>query len=50
MLLNEVQKQAAEINELKQQQKAFFVMQKQLADVQAALAKLQSNDQLVAQR
>jgi hypothetical protein len=50
MLLNEVQKQAAEINELKQQQKAFVEMKKQLTDVQAALAKLQSKDPIVAQR
>jgi hypothetical protein len=39
MLLNEVQKQAAEIRDLKQQ----------LAGIQAAL-KLQPKDQLVAQR
>jgi hypothetical protein len=57
MLLNEMQKQqqkldaqAAELIELKQQQKAFVEMRKQLANMQAALAKLQSQDQLVAQR
>jgi hypothetical protein len=57
MLLNEMQKQrqkldvqAAEISELKQQQKAFVEVRKQLANMQAALAKLQSEDQLVAQR
>jgi hypothetical protein len=50
MLLNEVQKQAAEIRDLKQQQKAVGEMQKQLADMHAALVKLQAKDELVAQR
>jgi hypothetical protein len=53
MLLNEVQKQAAEIRELKQQQKRFAtqaelkVLEQQL---QAALGALHSKDPLVAQR
>jgi hypothetical protein len=57
MLLNEVQKQAAEIRELKEQQQQFVTqaeqlrdVQRQLADLHAALAKLQSKDELVAQR
>jgi hypothetical protein len=53
MLLNEVQKQAAEIRELKQQQKQFAT-QVELNDLkrqlQAALAALRSKDNLVAQR
>jgi hypothetical protein len=53
MLLNEVQKQAAEIRELKQQQKQFAT-QAELNDLkqqlQAALAALRSKEQLVAQR
>jgi hypothetical protein len=48
-----VQRQAAEIRELKQQQKQF-VTQANLNELkqqlQAALAALQSKDQLVAQR
>ena len=57
MLLNEVQKQAAEIRELKQQQKQSVAQAEQLRDVQqqlaalhAALVKLQSKDELVAHR
>jgi hypothetical protein len=57
MLLNEVKKQAAEIRDLKQQQKQSVAQAEQLRDVQqqlaelhAALAKLQSKDELVAQR
>jgi hypothetical protein len=57
MLLNEVQKQAAEIRELKQQQKQSVTqaqqlrdVQRQLAELHAALAKLQSKDELVAHR
>lgn len=53
MLLNEVQKQAAEIRELKQQQKQLAT-QVELNDLkqqlQAALAALRSKDNLVAQR
>jgi hypothetical protein len=57
MLLNEVQKQAAEIRELIRQQKQFVaqaeqlrLVQQQLGELHAALAKLQSKDELVAQR
>jgi hypothetical protein len=50
MLLNEVQKQAAEIRALKVQAQAVGEMQKQLAEMHAALAKLQNRDELVAQR
>jgi len=64
MLLNEVQQQQqkiaaqdqraaaqdAEISQLKQQQKAFVGLQKQLAELQAAIAKLKPKDQLVARR
>jgi Tfp pilus assembly protein PilO len=57
MLLNEVQKQATEIRALKEQQKQSVAQAEQLRDVQqqlaelhAALAKLQSKDELVAQR
>ena len=57
MLLNEVQKQAAEIRDLKKQQKQSVAQAEQLRDVQqqlaelhAALAKQQSKDELVAQR
>jgi trimeric autotransporter adhesin len=53
MLLNEVQRQAAEIRELKQQQKQFAT-QAELNDLkqqlQAALAALRSKDELVALR
>jgi hypothetical protein len=56
-LLHEVRKQAAEIRDLKQQQKQFVAQAEQLRDVQqqlaelhAALAKVQSKDELVAQR
>jgi hypothetical protein len=38
LLLNEMQKQAAEIRDLKQQQKTVGEMQKQLAEMHAALA------------
>jgi hypothetical protein len=57
MLLNEVQKQATEIRALKEQQKQSVAQAEQLRDVQqqlaelhAALAKLQRKDGLVAQR
>jgi Chaperone of endosialidase len=64
MLLNEVQKQqrrmasqderiasqAAEIRDLNRQQKVVVDMQGQLAKMHAALVKLQTNDDLVAQR
>jgi len=64
MLLNEVQKQAAEIRDLKQQQQKITAqdrrsalqdaeisqLKQQLAVMQAALVKLQSKDELVAQR
>jgi hypothetical protein len=57
MLLNEVQKQAAEIRDLKQQQKQSVAQAEQLRDVQhqlaamrATLLKLQVKDELVAQR
>jgi hypothetical protein len=57
MLLNEVQRQAAEIRDLKQQQKQFVAQAEQLRDVQqqlaalhAALASLKSEEKLVAQR
>jgi hypothetical protein len=51
MLLNEVQQQAAEIRELKEQQaQQLSGMQQQLADMHAALVKLQAKDELVAQR
>jgi len=57
MLLNELQKQAAEIRDLKQQHKLAAVqaaqigqLQQQLATLQVALVKLQSKDELVAQR
>jgi hypothetical protein len=50
MLLNEVQKQAAEIRALKLQAQTVGEMQKQLEEMHAALVKLQSKDELVAQR
>jgi hypothetical protein len=50
MLLNEVQKQAAEIEALKLQAQAVSEMQKQLAAMQAALLKVQSEEPLVAQQ
>jgi hypothetical protein len=61
MLLNEVQQQrkqmtekidaqAAEIRDLKQQQKAVGEMQQQMAEMHAALLKLQTKDELVANR
>jgi hypothetical protein len=51
MLLNEVQQQAAEIRELKERQaQQLRDMQQQLADMRAALVKLQAEDELVAQR
>ena len=57
MLLNEVQKQAAEIRGLKRQQDRFAAqaqqlrdLQQQLVSLQAALQKLQTRDKLVAQR
>jgi len=51
MLLNEVQQQAAEIRELKEQQaQQLRDMQQQLAEMHAALVKLQAKDELVAQR
>jgi hypothetical protein len=53
LLLNEVQRQAAEIREMKQQQRQFAT-QAQMNDLrqqlQAALAALQARDQLVARR
>src|SRR5271168_3229116 len=50
MLLNEIQKQNAEITQLKEQQKAFADLQRQLVELQAAIVKLQPKDQLVARR
>jgi hypothetical protein len=57
MLLNEVQKQAAEIRDLKEQQKQSVAqaeqlrdMQQQLSELHTALAKLQSKNELVAQQ
>jgi hypothetical protein len=57
MLLDEVQKQAAEIRGLNQQQKQSVAqarqlrnVQQQLTEVRAALLKLQTKDELVAQR
>jgi hypothetical protein len=57
MLLNEMQKRAAEIRDLKQQQKQSVTqaaqlrdLQRQLRELHAALVKLQSMEQLVAQR
>ena len=57
MLLNEVQKQAQEIRDLKLQQKRFVAqaeqlraVQQQLTELHAALVKLQNKDELVAQR
>jgi len=50
MLLNEVQKQAAEIEALKQQAQAVGDLRQQLAQVQAALLKLQGTDSLVAKQ
>ena len=50
MLLNEVQKQAAEIRALKLQAQTVGEMQKQLEEMHAALVKLQSKDELVARR
>lgn len=50
MLLNEVQKQAAEIEALKQQAQAVGDMRQQLAQMQAALLKLKSKDPLVAKQ
>jgi hypothetical protein len=57
MLLNEVQKQertieaqAAEIRALQVQAHAVADMQRQLAEMHAALVKLQAGDELVAQR
>jgi hypothetical protein len=50
MLLNEVQKQAAEIRALKLQSQAVGEMQRQLAEMRAVLIELQSKEQFVAQR
>jgi hypothetical protein len=50
MLLNELQKQAVEIQALTVQARAVGEMQKQLADLHAALDKLQRKDELVTQR
>jgi hypothetical protein len=50
MLLNELQKQAAEIRALKAQARVVARLQKQLVDMQAVLVKVQSKDALVAQR
>lgn len=50
MLLNELQKQAAEIRRLKAQARVIAGLQKQLADMHTVLAKLQSKDELVAER
>jgi hypothetical protein len=57
MLLNEMQQQqrineaqAAEIRDLKQQQKTVGEMQKQMAEMHAALLKLQAKDEFMAQR
>jgi hypothetical protein len=53
MLLNEVQQQAAEIRDLKQQQKQFAT-QAEVKDLrqqlQTALVRLQAKDALVAER
>jgi hypothetical protein len=50
MLVNEVQKQAAEIRELKQQQQSVGELQQQLAVMQSALARLESGDTRVVPR
>jgi hypothetical protein len=50
MLLNEVQRQAREIRQLKLQQRAVRAMQKQIVEMHAALVKLQATSELVAQR
>jgi hypothetical protein len=50
MLLNEVQKEQAEIRNLKQQVTRINDLERALAEMHAVLAKLQSKDQLVAQR
>jgi hypothetical protein len=53
MLLNEVQKQASEIRKLKQQQKQFATRAEVASlkqELQAALHKLQSKEELVARR
>jgi hypothetical protein len=50
MLLNEVQQQAAEIRELKRQQKTVGEMQKALADVRAVLAELHAKVDRVHER
>jgi hypothetical protein len=50
MLLNEVQKQAAEIGELKRQTAKVNELEHELTAMRAALAALQSNTQLVARR
>jgi hypothetical protein len=53
MLLNEVQKQAAEIRDFQQQQKQFATqaeVQEVKQQLQAALLKLRAQDDLVARR
>ena len=50
MLLNEVQKQAAEIRDLKQQVAKVNDLAHELTEMRSALTALQSKDQLVAQR
>ena len=53
MLLNEVQQQAAEIRDLKQQQKQFATqaeVQDLKQQLQAALLKLRAEDEVVARR
>jgi trimeric autotransporter adhesin len=50
ILLNEVQLQAAEIRDLKQQQKTVGEMQKELVELHAALLKFQAKEESLAQR
>jgi Chaperone of endosialidase len=50
LLLNEVQQQAAEIRDLKKQQRTVGELQKELAEMHAALLKVQANNEGVAQR
>jgi hypothetical protein len=50
MLLNEVQKQAAEIRALKVQAQTVKETQTELGELHAALANLQRKKELVAQR
>jgi hypothetical protein len=50
MLLNEIQKQAAEIRALKSQVHALGKMQRQVTEMRAALVKLERRSELVAER